>query len=78
MNHLDEDEKSSLKLVARAVSGVQPVVVSGLHEAALETVAELSVLVEVVLSAAVNVDNKEEAPSTDIRSNSFIITILSY
>ena len=68
VNHLDEDEKSSLKLVARAVSAEQPVVFSGLHEL---SVGVLSVVV--VLSAAANLDNNEEVPSTDIISSSFII-----
>ena len=68
VNHLDEDEKSSLKLVPRAVSAEQPVVFSGLHELAVDVLAAV-----VVLSATANLDNNEEVPSTDIRSSSFIV-----
>ena len=60
-----------MKLVARAVSGVQPVVFKGLHEVPLDVADVLSV--SVVLSALANVDNNEEALSTDIRSSSFIV-----
>ncbi len=68
---MDEDEKSSLKLVAKAVSGVQPVVFNGLHEAVLEAAVVLSAVA--VLSAAANVDNNEEALSTVSRSSTFMV-----